>query len=147
MGGDIAVKSHLGKGSVFSFDIRVDVAEAYVAEALQVKQQKFKRRIVGIEPGQPEYRLLIVEDRQENRLLLTQLLSSLGFSVREAENGQQAIALWETFAPHLIWMDMRMPVMDGYEATRQIRARESIDQPGRPDKKSKLKNCHPCFDC
>ena len=122
MGGDITVKSHIGKGSVFSFDIRVD-AEAYVAEALQVKQQS-RRRIIGIAPEQPEYRLLIVEDRPENRLLLTQLLSSLGFSVREAENGQQAIAIWETFAPHLIWMDMRMPVMDGYEATRQIRARE-----------------------
>ena len=124
MGGDITIESHVGKGSVFSFDILVNVAEASVAEA-KVQQQS-RHRVTGIEPGQPEYRLLVVEDREENRLLLTQLLSSIGFSVREAENGQQAIAIWETFAPHLIWMDMRMPVMDGYEATKQIRAREKV---------------------
>ena len=118
MGGDITVKSHIGKGSVFGFDIQVNVAEA-----LQVRQQS-KRRVIGIETGQSQYRLLVVDDSVENRLLLTQLLTSLGFSVCEAENGQQAIAIWETFAPHLIWMDMRMPVMDGYEATKQIRARE-----------------------
>jgi CheY-like chemotaxis protein len=63
----------------------------------------------------------VVEDHQENRQLLTQLLQPIGFDVAQAENGQEAIALWESFAPHLIWMDLRMPVMDGYEATKQIR--------------------------
>ena len=67
-------------------------------------------------------RILVVDDRWENRRLLTELLTPVGFEVCEAENGQEAIALWESWEPHLIWMDMRMPVMNGYEATRQIKA-------------------------
>jgi CheY-like chemotaxis protein len=49
-------------------------------------------------------------------------LSSIGLLVREAENGQEAVAVWEDWQPQLIWMDMQMPVMDGYEATKQIKA-------------------------
>ncbi|HEY9296650.1 MAG TPA: response regulator, partial [Phormidium sp.] len=60
--------------------------------------------------------------RLESRLLLVKLLASLGFAVQEAENGLQAVELWSTWEPHLIWMDMRMPVMDGYEATKRIKA-------------------------
>ena len=78
--------------------------------------------MVGLEPGQPVYRILVVEDVYENRKLLLNLLGLLGFDVRGAENGQEGIAVWETWEPHLIWMDMRMPVMDGYEATRRIKA-------------------------
>ena len=80
------------------------------------------RRVVGLEPGQPEYRILAVDDRLESRLLLVKMLSSLGFAVEEAENGVQAVEMWSSWEPHLIWMDMRMPVMDGYEATKQIKA-------------------------
>jgi CheY-like chemotaxis protein len=64
----------------------------------------------------------VVEDRAESRMLLVEMLTSLGFEVRSAVNGQEAIAAWSTWQPHLIWMDMRMPVMDGYEATKQIKA-------------------------
>jgi CheY-like chemotaxis protein len=63
-----------------------------------------------------------VEDCPDNRQLLVKLLESIGFEVRQAANGQEAIALWESFTPHLIWMDLRMPVMDGYEATKQIKS-------------------------
>ena len=75
-----------------------------------------------IAPDQPTYRILIVDDRQENRDLLVQLLANLGFQTRTATNGREAIAVWQQWQPHLIWMDMGMPVMDGYAATRQIRA-------------------------
>ncbi|MEH1986219.1 extracellular solute-binding protein [Nostoc sp.] len=117
MGGSITVSSTLGQGTIFSFDLQISLAE--VAEA-PIRQ--LKRRVIGLEPNQPKYRILVVEDKWENRELLVKMLVSLGFEVRHAENGQEGVTLWETWEPQLIWMDMRMPVMDGYEATKQIRA-------------------------
>ncbi len=118
MGGEITVSSTPGQGTIFQFDIQVGLAEA--ADVLQKQQQT--RQVLGLEPGQPSYRILVVDDRDLNRLLLTKLLTPVGFEVREAENGQEAIAIWESWEPHLIWMDMRMPVMNGYEATKEIKA-------------------------
>jgi len=77
--------------------------------------------IVSLAPNQPEYRILIVEDQLENQLLLTKLMEDVGFPVKVAENGEQALGLFQSWQPHLIWMDRRMPVMDGVEATRRIR--------------------------
>lgn len=119
MGGQIRVSSTLGQGSTFSFDIH-----AKPAEAVEALFQQVPKTVVGLAPGQPTYRILIVEDHWENRQLLMRLLAPLGFELREAENGQQVIALLESWTPHLIWMDIRMPVMDGYETIRRIRARE-----------------------
>ncbi|HEY9296680.1 MAG TPA: ATP-binding protein, partial [Phormidium sp.] len=117
MGGKIVVRSELGLGSKFTFKIPVKIAQS----TLKLKVNVEKRKIIGLAPNQPTYRILIVEDKLTNRLLLAKLLTSLGFAVQEAENGQQALAMWEAWEPHLIWMDMRMPIMNGYEATRQIK--------------------------
>lgn len=117
MGGDIIVDSVVGKGSTFRFNI-----QARLSGATDLPEQSWKRRIIGLAPDQPMYRLLIVEDNWENSLLLVKLLSSLGFEVKEAKNGLEAIALWESWNPDLILMDMRMPVMNGYEATKRIKA-------------------------
>jgi class 3 adenylate cyclase len=81
-----------------------------------------RQRVIGLEPGQPSYRILIVEDRLENRRLLVKMLEPLGFAVREAVNGQEGAAIWEAWDPHLVWMDMRMPVMDEYEATKRMKS-------------------------
>jgi CheY-like chemotaxis protein len=78
-------------------------------------------RVTGLAPNQPIYRILVVEDVAENRQLLVKLLEPLGFEVRQATNGREAVAVWESWSPHLIWMDIIMPVMDGYEAARQIK--------------------------
>ena len=117
MGGQMTVVSSVGEGSIFKFDIKVSLSDA-----VEIQMTETARRVVGIEPGQPEYRILAVDDRLESRLLLVRMLSSLGFVVCEAENGVQAIDVWSSWEPHLIWMDMRMPVMDGYEATKRIKA-------------------------
>jgi signal transduction histidine kinase/CheY-like chemotaxis protein len=116
MGGDLAVRSQVGEGTTFAFDIRVDVADQASVAVVQST-----RRVVGLAPGEPRYRVLIVDDRAENRLLVRQLLGGVGFEVQEAADGQQAVARCQTWQPHLVFMDLRMPVMDGYEATRQIR--------------------------
>jgi len=117
MGGDIDVESEPGRGTTFSFDIQVGVIEETA-----IKTEQPARRVTGLDPNQPRYRILVVDDSWMNRQLLVKLLHPFGFTVREAENGQEAIDVWAEFEPHLIWMDMRMPVLDGYEATQQIKA-------------------------
>ncbi len=124
MGGDLTLGSQLGVGSIFKFDVQVSIVDEAEAE---VRLSRPKRRVIGLEPGQPVYRLLVVEDRDSSRKLLVNLLTAigappLGFEVREAANGQEGLAAWESWQPHLIWTDLRMPVMDGYEATRRIKA-------------------------
>jgi PAS domain S-box-containing protein len=116
MGGAIAVESTLGKGTIFSFDVKVQLVESRGISSPEKPQ-----RAIGLVPNQTQYRILVVEDRWESRQLLVKLLSSIGFEVKEAENGAVGVKIWENWEPHLIWMDMRMPVMDGYEATKSIR--------------------------
>ncbi len=116
MGGELTVRSTPGQGSRFRFAIPVAVVSPLEAQFLQPQPQ-----VVRLAPGQRQYRILVVDDRMENRWLLTQMLENVGFLVREAENGQEALDIWEAWDPHLIWMDMRMPVLNGYEATKQIK--------------------------
>ncbi|MEG4533928.1 response regulator [Microcoleus sp. D2_18a_D3] len=122
MGGDIWVKSVLGEGTSFKFNIRV-----FPAISSEITVGKLQR-VIALEADQPIYRILAVDDNQDNRLLLVKMLQPIGFEVREAENGYQAVELWESWQPHLIWLDTRMPVMDGFEAVRQIRAKEKQTQ-------------------
>ncbi|MGW8178323.1 MAG: ATP-binding protein, partial [bacterium] len=117
MKGELTVVSKEGVGSKFTLNVPV-----VVVDESDIDIEHLTKRVIGLEPGQPIFRILAVDDKEVNRSLLVKLLSPLGFDMREASNGQEAIELWETWEPHLIWMDMRMPVMDGYEATRRIKA-------------------------
>ncbi|MCU0542299.1 MAG: PAS domain S-box protein [Oscillatoriaceae cyanobacterium Prado104] len=116
MGGDIVVESAVDRGTTFTFDILADLATES-----DEREKSIARKVIGLELGQPSYRILIVEDVAENRQLLTELLSPIGFELCEAVNGEEGIAVHSVWQPHLILMDMLMPVMDGYEATRQIK--------------------------
>ncbi len=119
MGGDLHVESRPGQGSTFAF-----VLPVRLTEAVRDTSHRLLRRVVGLAPGQPSYRILIVEDHEDNRTMLHELLTSLGFDVRGAADGREGIAVWEQWFPHLIFMDIRMPVLDGVEATRVIKTTE-----------------------
>lgn len=123
MGGTLHVTSQVGEGTCFGFAIPVQIANAAIEPAV------LPRQAIAIAPNQPPYRLLIADDRQSNRLLLRQLLRDLGFEVKTADNGQVAVDICANWQPHLIWMDLRMPGLDGYAATRQIKAQRRGQAP------------------
>ncbi|OKH40017.1 histidine kinase [[Phormidium ambiguum] IAM M-71] len=116
MGGEIKVKSVINQGTCFSFQIPVSCTVIEPAKtSLALKD------VSGLAPGQPKYRIMVVEDNPINRLLLVRLLDYFGFDIAEAENGKVAIDLCQQWQPHLIFMDIQMPIMNGYQATRQIK--------------------------
>jgi PAS domain S-box-containing protein len=118
MGGTIVLDSTLGKGSLFRVELPVEEADATETTG---QAQASRRQIVGLAPDQPCYRILIVEDEIANQLLLQHLMNDLGLEAKLADNGEECLRIFEEWPPDLIWMDWRMPVMDGEEATRRIR--------------------------
>jgi len=123
LGGKLEVRSELGVGSTFSFEIPVTNG---IVSQVSPSNAKVVRLAHGqAAPDGGPFRLLIVEDVEENRRFLVNLLRVLGFEAREAVNGQEAIEAWKSWKPHLIFLDLRMPVMDGFEVTRRIKAAAS----------------------
>ena len=116
MGGEISVSSIQNIGTTFKIELPVSLVQT-----TEIGIEEDWNPVQSLAPNQTTLRLLIVDDNTDNRLLLVKLLTEVGFAVREAENGQEAIAAFEQWQPDLIWMDMLMPVMDGYAATRKIR--------------------------
>lgn len=117
LGGNLSVNSQLNVGTTFKFQIPVTPIKTAINES-----KLSLNRVIGLAPNQGHYRILVVDDKQSNRELLVQMLSQVGFEVRVARNGQEAIVISEKFEPNLIFMDMQMPVMNGYEATKEIKA-------------------------
>ena len=115
MGGAITVDSEVGKGSVFSINVPLQGGSADA-----VKEKDKPRHVLSLQPGQ-HCRVLIADDIEENRQLLSHLLTPVGFDIRLAVNGLQAVEEFVKWAPDLVLMDFRMPIMDGHEAIRQIR--------------------------
>lgn len=122
MNGDIKVSSKLNQGSTFTFNIICELGEVTQIHQSDSAQNKM---VVRLKANQPQYRILIAEDNRTNLKLLRHLLKRNGFLIQEAINGEEAINLWQQWQPDLIMMDIRMPVMDGYQAIREIRQREA----------------------
>jgi signal transduction histidine kinase/DNA-binding response OmpR family regulator len=125
MGGHISLDSSPGQGSIFKIDL--PLLEATESDISNIEPTD-KRTVRCLAPGQPDYRILIVEDQYENQLLLAKLMQSVGFQYKIAENGAKGVELFKSWQPHFIWMDRRMPVLDGTQATHGIRDLPGGDQ-------------------
>ena len=117
MGGELTVESEVSKGTIFRFNVQIEIVES-----AEVADTGPELRVIGLAPDQQKFRLLVVEDHEPSRKLLVTLLEKVGFEVRDAADGQEAVTVWQKWQPHLIWMDLRMPLLDGYEATERIRS-------------------------
>lgn len=117
LGGTLDVETKLGKGSRFRLILPLRIS---AIEAVD-KRSEFELLPTALAPGQTDWRILIVDDDETNRLLLGSQLGRVGLETREATNGAEGVQIFKEWSPHFIWMDIRMPVMDGYEATRTIR--------------------------
>jgi len=124
MNGDLTVENNTDSGVRFRL-----VLPLKTAVNASSPNKSPGQRVKGLEAGQPEFRILVVEDNDFSRRLLVKLLTKTGFTVQQAGDGRKAVEVWHDFKPHLIWMDMRMPVMDGCAATRQIRTESSENRP------------------
>jgi signal transduction histidine kinase/DNA-binding NarL/FixJ family response regulator len=120
MKGKLSLQSALGSGSVFRIEMPVEAME----ESAPAAPENGRNRVVGLAAGQPEYRVQIVEDQPENWMVLERILQGAGFQVRVAEDGERGVELFISWQPHFIWMDLRLPGIDGVEAERRIRAQE-----------------------
>ncbi len=127
MGGSLTLKSRVGTGSSFTLSLPVRTVQG-----VERPKSKTERSIAGLKTGGKTFRILIVDDVKENRDVLRAMLSPArtgrgappSFELREAENGEETLTIVDEWAPHIVLMDMRMPVMDGYEATRRIKGND-----------------------
>jgi CheY-like chemotaxis protein len=117
MEGRIDVTSKPGQGSLFTVTFPIELAEA----SAPVHDDTREAQLIGLKPEETAKRILVADDDADNLTLLTMMQEQAGFEVREVENGETAIEAFKSGRPHLICMEMRMPVMDGYAATKAIR--------------------------
>jgi CheY-like chemotaxis protein len=122
LGGEIRMNSEVNKGTIFRFMIKAEEVQVSDIESVKPILRIKGLKIPPNKKIDQQFRILVVDDTSDNRALLCKLLKNVGFLVKEANDGQQAVERSMVWRPHLIWMDMRMPVMNGYEATKTIRA-------------------------
>lgn len=123
MGGSLTVKSTLGEGSTFRLSLPFEPSQL-----LLNKPVVETRTVVGLADGSGPFKVLVVDDVENNREMLQAMLDMDGFELKEATNGLEGVELFKSWKPDMVLMDMRMPVMDGYEATTRIKhmAQDSV---------------------
>jgi PAS domain S-box-containing protein len=117
MGGEITVSSQVGEGSMFRLEVLLNEGEA-----APVDYETPWLRVPRLPAGQPRPRVLVADDDDDSRMVLAQTLDMVGFEVCQVANGEEAVQAFQAWQPHLVVLDLRMPVMDGITVTRHIRA-------------------------
>ncbi|HNB70963.1 MAG TPA: ATP-binding protein [Acidobacteriota bacterium] len=117
MGGELRVTSQPGTGSVFSFWLPLTAA--------QFETRSLQHQILALAPNQPRWQILVVDDRLENRRVMETLLQTVGFDVQTVATGEQALERYCQNRPDMVFLDLRMPGMDGFEVVRRLRATET----------------------
>lgn len=125
MGSELKVNSNVGKGTKFWFDLDLHTAEN-IFDNDEVVEEKHSPQIIAYKGS--THKVLLVDDNKKNRSLLRDILLPIGFEIQEAVNGKDAIEKSKTFHPELIIMDLVMPIMDGIEATKEIRKIPSLEK-------------------
>ena len=118
MRGGITIESKLGEGSLFRIELPLELPDELEVEHLN---DYHTVEVIGLEPGQPSYRILVAEDQRDSQIILVRLMNYLGLEVKAAEDGEECVRIFNEWKPDLILMDWRMPVLDGAAATQQIR--------------------------
>jgi CheY-like chemotaxis protein len=118
MGGDLTIIAPKGQGATFRVDIPFELGDAGELAAAATRN----RHVTSLKPRFAGTRVLIADDEANNRVLLTEMLSAMGFDIREACNGEEAVELTRAWHPRIVLMDTRMPILSGTEATIQIKA-------------------------
>ncbi|MDJ1177368.1 ATP-binding protein [Roseofilum sp. BLCC_M91] len=133
LGSTLRVESTVDKGTQFHFELNIE--EFQTVEDIQRDDSRDEPgnpndpQVISLAEDQPTYRILVVDDYESNRLLLISLLQTWGFQVQEARDGEEAVQIWQTWEPHLIFMDIRMPKMTGEEAAREIKSQTKTHPP------------------
>ncbi len=118
LGGTLTVESEFGKGALFILEIPLE--KPVITEPLENNSNKNRKKWERYR-GDSSIKVLVVEDDPVNRSILQSFMKKSGYSVQTAENGMEGVKAFKEFKPHLVWMDMRMPVMNGIDATKSIR--------------------------
>ena len=123
LGGDISFTSQENKGSNFTLEVVVSDGDS-----TKVHNSQIYNKVLQLAPNQRNFKILIAEDKEDSRNLLQKFLEEVGFITKTAEDGLQALEIYQEWHPDFIWMDFRMPIMDGVESLKRIK---NIDKNNR----------------